>query len=64
MNWVSINDRKPAPDSNVFVWGNGKAGVAHVNAFPWGPNRVHLLDWSGGSHNDVTHWMLIEPPTK
>ncbi len=63
--WISVKDRLPQSGYGVIVYCNGCVKCGFLRTFP--PNysgragrwRVGV---GGTTTNNVTHWMLPEPP--
>lgn len=63
--WVPMAERWPPPDAWLLVtWGGGAVDKAHT--FTKWKHRTnpkgYLIQGHPGSHNCVTHWMLLPAP--
>ncbi len=57
--WISIEDRKPDPDTTVKVLKNdGTQEESYFGALIW--SRFNLFFGNIGSEHKVTHWKLIK----
>lgn len=74
MEWISVNDRLPEPDSCVLVAydllelcfkKNRKiASSGHVGCKRYYTFFPNFFKWDDEDYHQVTHWMpLPEPPT-
>jgi hypothetical protein len=63
--WVPCAQKMPPPDGRYLVWFSGDCiGIAHTFVKWKHPSHPlgYLIQGHGGSHNDVTHWMLLPSP--
>ncbi len=60
MKWISVEDRLPEGDVQQFellVWIEGSKAIANWDGDSW-----YVFGDKHGLEDDVTHWMLVEPP--
>lgn len=73
MEWISVEDRLPEPDSGeVLVWLTGGRCAFdewHMHREdPTGMSTTHVLEmglmWRDYEFEDITHWMPLPAPPK
>lgn len=63
MNWIACKDKMPPPDSRLLVaWGGDCIAMAHTFTKWKDPSHPlgYLIQGHGGSHNQVTHWVMLD----